>query len=330
MRYVLRLVLPRVLLAIITLVVVSATIFWAVELLPGDAATRLLGQGATAERVTAMREVLKLDQPPLQRYVGWLSGFVRGDWGESLVSALPSSIASAGGRQSRPVADLVLPRLSNTMILAAAALILYVPLSLILGLVTAIYRDRKLVSWLSALVLVATAIPEFVIGIVLLLVFSVTLQWFPPLSLIDDAQSFTQLLSMLVLPAVTLTLAMTAYAVRMMQTSVMAVMESDYVRLATLKGLSRRRVIWRHVLPNAIGPALRVTVLNLAWLIGGVVLVEVIFSFPGLGRQLIDSIKLLDTPVIEAIAMILAAVYIIANLGADLIAGFLNPRLRTG
>lgn len=316
MHYVLRLVLARLGLALLTLLAVSLVIFWTVELLPGDPATRILGQGASPERAQVLREQLRLDEPAHERYLLWLGDFVRGDWGDSLVAR-------------RPVTDYVLPRLENTLILAGAALALYVPLSLLLGIVTAVFRERRFAAWLSAAVLVGTAVPEFVVGILLLLVFAVVLPWFPPLALIDDAGSLGELLHMLVLPAVTLTAAMTAYAVRMMQASLVGVLESDYVRMATLKGLSPRRVILRHALPNALGPALRVTVLNIAWLIGGVVLVEVIFTFPGIGQLLIDSIRLLDTPVIEAIALILAAVYILANLGADIAAAALNPRLRT-
>jgi peptide/nickel transport system permease protein len=317
MRYALRLVVARLGLAIVTLLAVSLVIFWTVELLPGDPATRILGQDATPERIAVLREQLNLDEPAVDRYVSWLSGMARGDWGDSIVA-------------ERPVTDYVLPRLENTLILAAYALALYIPLSLILGIVTAVYRDRRFTVWLSAFVLVGTAVPEFVVGILLLLVFAVTLPWFPPLADIDQAQSIPDMLHMLFLPALTLTLAMTAYAVRMMQSSLVSVLESDYVRMATLKGLSRRRVILRHALPNALGPALRVTVLNVAWLIGGVVLVEVIFTFPGIGQLLIDSIRNLDTPVIEAIALIFAAVYVLANLGADLVAAALNPRLRAG
>ncbi|MGH3441842.1 MAG: ABC transporter permease [Nitriliruptorales bacterium] len=329
MPFAVRLLLPRIALAAVTLLSVSIVIFWAVELLPGDAATRILGQGATPQNTAVLRERLHLDQPPLTRYVNWVGGFMTGDWGQSLVAQTPTSVASAGGRQARPVAELVLGRTANTLILAGAALLLYVPASLVLGIGTAIYRHTKTASLAMGVILATTAIPEFVVGILLLVGFAVMLPWFPPLSAIGQAASTGEYLSMLVLPAVTLAVAMTGYAVRMMQTSVVEVLESDYVRLATLKGISRRRLILRHVLPNALGPALRVTVINVAWLIGGVVLVEVIFNFPGLGRQMIDSIRLLDTPVIEAIALIMAAVYIFANLAADIAAAFLNPKLRT-
>ncbi len=315
MRYALRLVIPRLGLALITLLAVSLAVFWAVEWLPGDAATRILGQDATPERAAILRAKMHLDDPPLTRYALWLGGFARGDWGESLVA-------------ERPVLDLVLPRLRNTLTLAAFALVLYVPSSLALGIITAVFRDRGFVAVLSALILAGTAMPEFVTGILLILVFAVALPWFPPLALIERVKSFPDLLRTLALPTITLTIAMTAYAVRMMQGSLVSVLESDYVRMATLKGLSPMRVILRHALPNALGPALRVTVLNVAWLIGGVVLVENVFNFPGIGQLLVDSIRVLDTPVVEAVAMITAGVSIGANLGADLAAGLLNPRLR--
>jgi peptide/nickel transport system permease protein len=315
MRFAIRLLVPRLGLAIVTLLVVSLIIFWAVEWLPGDPAERILGRGATEERVEVLRRQLNLDQPPLQRYMSWLGDFVRGDWGDSIVA-------------QRPVADYVLPRLKNTVILAAFAMIVYLPASVILGIVTAIYRDQTWAVGLSVVLLAGTAIPEFVIGIVLILVFAVSLPWFPPLALIDQVESFPELVHTLALPTITLAAAMTAYAVRMMQSSLIAVMDSEYVRTATLKGLPRKRVIFLHALPNALGPALRVTALNIAWLIGGVVLVEVVFNFPGLGRLLVDSIRVLDTPVIEAIALLMAGTYIVANLGADLVSGLLNPRIR--
>lgn len=317
MRYALRLIVPRLGFALITLLAVSMIIFWAVEWLPGDTATRILGQDATPERVAVLRQQLHLDIPPWARYLRWLAGFARGDWGESLTA-------------KRPVADFVLARLGNTLILSGLALLLYVPLSLSVGIITAIFRRRWFATALSALALAGTALPEFVTGILLIVVFAVALPWFPPLALIDRARSFPQLLHTLALPTVTLTIAMTAYAVRMMQSSLITVLESEYVRMATLKGLSPARVIVFHALPNALGPALRVTVINVAWLVGGVVLVENVFNFPGIGQLLVDSIRLLDTPVIESIALLTASVYIAANLAADLVAGILNPRLQAG
>lgn len=315
MRFAIRLLVPRLGLAVFTLLAVSLIIFWAVEWLPGDPATRILERAATPERAEALRKLLNLDQPPATRYVLWLGDYVRGNWGESLVA-------------KRPVADYVLPRLKNTLILAGFVMAVYIPVSLILGVVTAIYRNRGLGVGLTVLLLMGTAIPEFVIGLLLMLVFAVALPWFPPLSLMDGVQTFGDLLRAITLPTATLALAMVAYAVRMMQSSLVSVMESEYVRTAILKGVPSGRVIVRHALPNALGPALRVTALNLAWLIGGVVLVETVFNFPGMGRLLVDSIRVLDTPVIEAIALLMAAVYVVANLAADLVSGLLNPRLR--
>jgi peptide/nickel transport system permease protein len=313
---VIRLILSRLMLSLITLAVVSFTVFWAVEWLPGDAATRILGREATEENVAVLRERLGLNDPAMVRYGRWAGAFVRGDWGESLVA-------------DRPVMKYILPRLRNTLVLAGLALALYIPLSLILGTVTAIFHGRGIDTWLSALTLVGLSVPEFVVGILLILVFAVTLHWFPPLALIDMVDSLPELLHTLALPTLTLTAAMTAYAVRMMRDNLIEVLDSDYVRMATLKGLSRHQVLMRHALPNALGPALNVTALNIAWLIGGVVVVETVFNFPGLGRLLVDSIGFRDSPVIEAIALILAGVYVVANLGADLLIIVLNPRLRT-
>lgn len=315
MHYLSRLVLARLGLSLVTLLAVSLMIFWAVEFLPGDTATRVLGREATPERVQDLREQLNLDRTAPERYGLWLSGFVRGDWGESLVS-------------KRPVTDVVLPRLKNTLLLAGLTLVIYVPLTLVLGIGLALLRESRIAPFISGAVVAGTALPEFVVGLLLLLVFAVWLPWFPPLALVNDADTFWELLHTMTLPAVTLAVAITAYAVLMMQASLVSVLESDYVRMATLKGLSRRRVILRHALPNALGPAIRVTVLNIAFIIGGIVAVEVVFNFPGMGRLFVDSIRTLDTPVIEAIALILAGLYVLLNLGADIATGALNPRLR--
>jgi peptide/nickel transport system permease protein len=313
--YAARLALPRLVLSLATLVAVSLMIFWGSALLPGDTATRILGRDATPQSVAALRQQLHLNEPVWRRYGIWLGDFVQGNWGQSLVAR-------------RPVTDYVVPRLENSLTLAGFALAIYIPLSLVLGITTAILRGRRSGALISALVIVGTAIPEFVVGLLLLLVFALKLPWFPPLALIDQTHGFVDLIHALALPAITLAAAITAYAVRMMQGSLVPVLESDYVRLATLKGLPRHRVILRHALPNALGPAIRVTVLNIAFVIGGIVPVEVVYNFPGIGQLLVDSIRLLDIPVIEAIAMILAAIYILANLGADLLTGALNPRLR--
>jgi len=313
---ILRIVLSRLVLSLVTLLVVSLIVFWAVEWLPGDAATRSLGRFASEERVEIVRRQMRLDDPPALRYWNWLRGFVRGDWGTSLVAG-------------RAVTDYILPRLQNTLILAACSLALYVPLSLILGILTAVFRGSIVDTSLSVLTLAGMAVPEFVVGIILVVLFAVAFPIFPPVALMDRVDSFAELVHTLALPAATLTLAMVAYAVRMMRDSLIQVMESDYVRMAVLKGMPRRRVILRHALPNALGPAINVTALNIAWLIGGVVVVETVFNYPGIGRLLVDAIGYQDMPVIEAIAMILSGVFVLANLWADAVIVALNPRLRT-
>ena len=320
----------RTALAVIALFAVSLITFWAVELLPGDAATRMLGREATPERVAHFQEQMNLDAPALERYTTWITGFVQGDWGESLVQARPPTEGAPAGRINRSVTDIIVPRLTNTLELAALALIMYVPLSLATGIITAVYRDRAFAAALSTLLILGCAVPDFVIAIFLLIIFAVALEWFPALSLVDQAETFGAQLRMMTLPAVTLTAAMTGFAVRQMQASLLSVLNSDYVQFATLKGLPRRRVMLLHALPNALGPALRATVINVVWLVGGVVLVEVVFTYPGIGLLLLDALRLLDTPVILASTMILAGVYVLCNLGADLVAAALNPRLRTG
>jgi len=310
-----RLVASRIVISLFSLLVVSWAIFWAVEWLPGDTAARVLGREASAESVRVLRARLHLADPPLVRYGHWLEHFVQGDWGESLAA-------------DRPVVRYVFPRLRNTLILAGLALGLYLILSLTIGVVTALFHGQVLDTWLSVLTLVGMSMPEFVVGILLVLVFAVAVPLFPPLALMDQVKTFPGLLYTLSLPILTLTAAMTAYAVRMMRDNLIEVLESDYVQMATLKGLPRVRVVLRHALPNALGPALNVTALNIAWLMGGVVVVETVFNFPGLGRLLVDSISFHDVPVIEAIAVVLASVYMLANLVADVLVLVLNPRLR--
>jgi peptide/nickel transport system permease protein len=310
-----RLVATRVLAALLSLLAVSFVIFWCVEWLPGDAATRILGRNATPEAMERLRAELRLDLPPLQRYGLWLLDILSGNPGNSLTA-------------KRPVADYIFPRAGNTLLLTVFALALYVPLSLVLGVTSALQRGRAADQAISLLVLLGMCMPEFVIGIVLMSVFAVGLGWVPPLALIDQARSFPELVRLMALPTLTLVAAMTAYAVRMMRENLIEVLESNYVLMARLKGLPAWRVVLFHALPNALGPALNVTALNIAWLIGGVVVVEAVFDFPGLGRLMLDAISLKDIPVVLAISMLLTALYIFANLLADLATLALDPRLR--
>ncbi|PWH17526.1 MAG: ABC transporter permease [Ardenticatenia bacterium] len=313
---ILRVLLLRVLWALVTLLVVSFIIFTAIEILPGDIAARVLGRYATEEMKAEFRRMRGLDRPMLVRYGEWLSGVVRGDFGDSLASEFN-------------VAEVVLPKLRNTLLLALYAFILYIPFSIILGSLSAVFREGVLDTILSSLTLIGLSIPEFVMGTLLAFIFGVVLAAFPVVVAINMARSFGEAVHMMTLPAVTLAIAMAVYAIRMLRDNLIEVLESDYVRMAILKGVPMHQVVLRHALPNALVPALNVTALNLAYLIGGVVVVEKVFAFPGIGTQLIDSVFLRDAPVVEACALIVSAVYIIANLFADVITILLNPRLRT-
>lgn len=312
-----RMILLRLILALLTLTLVSAFIFAANEVLPGDIAARVLGRESTQEARAAFREERGLNRPVVERYLTWLGGIMRGDFGKSLVN-------------NRPVADAVLPRASNTLTLAFYAFLIYIPVTLIFAIIAALYVNRLPDSIISLVNLVGLALPEFVIGTVLIYIFAVSLRWFPVMSQIQRAGTFGEILTNSTLPAVTLAFVMAIYSVRMLRDNLIEVLNSEYVRMCLLKGLSRTRIVLVHALPNAIVPALNTMALNLAYLIGGVVVVEQVFAFQGLGTLLVDSVALRDAPVIEAVALIVSAIYITANLFADIMAVVFNPRLRAG
>jgi peptide/nickel transport system permease protein len=314
---VLRLVVSRTLTSVLTLLLVSIIIFAVLEVLPGDVASRILGRDATPESLAALRAQLQLNDPALQRYLDWLGGIVRGDFGQALTS-------------SRPVAEILAPRVFNTLVLSAAAFVLYLPLALIPAMIQALWRDGPLDHGLSVLTLVLLSTPDFLLGTLLLIAFVITIPIFPAMSLVDQSSDLAQYLRAVTLPAVTLAIVMAVYAVRMLRDNLIEVLDSEYVRMAELKGLPRRQVLLRHALPNALVPTLNITALNLAYLIGGVVIVEKVFSYPGFGSLLVDALQLRDLPLIEATVLIAAAVYVGANLLADIGAILLNPRLRTG
>jgi len=313
---VVRVLLSRVLWALVTLFAVSAVIFTAIEILPGDIAARVLGRYSTAEMRTEFRRMRGLDRPMYTRYGEWLVGIAQGDFGDSLVNEFK-------------VGEVVWPKLQNTLTLALYAFILYIPLSVILGALGAVFREGVIDTAVSGVTLIGLSIPEFVMGTFLAFVFGVGLSLFPVVAAINVAKNFGEFLRMMTLPAVTLAIAMAVYAIRMLRDNLIEVLDSEYIRMALLKGVPLKWVVLRHALPNALVPALNVTALNLAYLIGGVVVVEKVFAFPGIGTLLIDSVFLRDAPVVEACALIVSAVYIIANLFADVMAVLLNPRLRT-
>src|SRR5262245_47337314 len=312
-----RLVIGRVLLSLLTLLLVSFIVFGMLDILPGYLPSPVLGRDATEEALATLRARLHLDEPALVRYSTWFGGLVTGDFGQSLVSG-------------RRVVDILGPRIFNTVLLSIYAFILYIPLTLIPALIQAVRRDRAIDHGLSALTLVLLSMPDFLLGTMLLIVFVITIPVLPAISLVDQSSGVREYIEAMTLPAVTLAIVMAVYAVRMLRDNLIEVLDSDYVRMAELKGLPPRRVLLRHALPNALVPTLNVTALNLAYLVGGVVVVEKVFAYPGFGSLLVDALQLRDLPVIEATVMLAAGVYIAANLIADDGAILLNPRLRNG
>ena len=310
-----RLLLGRVLSSALTLLFVSALVFSIVEVLPGDVASRILGRMATQENLQELRSKLRLDEPPVERYVHWLGAILKGDLGTTLTT-------------SRPVSTVLGSRVFNTLSLGALAFLIYLPLSLIPAIFQATRRDGPLDQLISAVTLAVASLPDFLLGTFLLIVFVVWIPVFPASSMVDMRTTGSEFLMALALPAMTLALVMAAYAVRMLRDNLIEVLDSDYIRMAQLNGIRPSFIIWRHALPNALIPTLNITALNLAYLVGGVVVVEKVFSFPGFGSLLVDSLLLRDIPLIEATVLLAAAVYIAANLAADLFAIVLNPRLR--
>jgi len=307
----------RILLSLLTLLLVSIIIFAIIEVLPGDVATRILGRDATPEAIATLREKLNLNDPAIVRYFTWLSGMVQGDFGSALTS-------------SRPISEILAPRLYNTLLLSIYAFLIYIPLSLIPALIQASRCDREIDHAISVVNLVFLSIPDFLLGTLLLVLFSVALPWLPAVSRVDGDSSMLQYLRAMTLPAITLAIAMAIAAVRMLRDNLIEVLDSEYVRMAEMKGLPPRAVMLRHALPNALVPTLNITAINLGYLIGGVVIVEKVFSYPGFGSLLVDALQYRDIPLIEATVLIAATVYVAANLLADLGAILLNPRLRNG
>lgn len=302
--------------AVGTLVLSSLLVFLAVQALPGDVATQVLGKDATPDAVAALRGRLGLDQPAWERYLHWIGGALHGDFGTSLVSG------AAVGHE-------VGVHLANSALIALVTVAFAVTGSIVLGVLAGLYRDRWPDHLVSTVSLVGMSVPEFVVATVLVLCFSVALPWFPAVVLYGPEASAGQLLPAVWLPALALAIVMAAYIVRMTRTSVIDVMASEYVTTARLKGLSSRRIVVRHALPSALLPTLHVIALNVAWLAGGVAVVENVFNYPGIGKLMLSSVQNRDLPVIQAVALISAVVYVVCNLAADLGALALNPKLRT-
>jgi peptide/nickel transport system permease protein len=306
----------RLALGLVTLWLVSAIIFLGVEALPGDACTAMLERDAHGEALDACHKALGLETPALHRYLNWAAGIVQGDFG-----------MSANGHES--IAQMVGYRVRNSLLLAAGALAVGIPLAITLGVIAGLRRDRWPDLLFSTGAILVMTIPEFVAATVLILIFAIWLGWVPAIVLTPADAPPLEFFPEVILASAVLTMLMIAHVMRMIRASVIEAMASDYVQMATLKGVPYWRVVFRHALPNALLPAINVIALTVAWLLGGVVVVEVVFNYPGLGRLLIDAISGRDLRVVQAITMIVAATYVAVNLVADLLSLMLNPRLRS-
>jgi peptide/nickel transport system permease protein len=312
-----RLIARRIGLGILTLWLVSLIVFAAVLALPGDAATAMLGKEATPDRVAALREQLNLNDSVVSQYLQWLGGILTFDLGDSAAT-------------QQPVTQLLSDRVANTVFLVFIASVIAIPLSIFVGVWTAMKRDRPADNVTSTITLVLAALPEFVVGLLLIIIFATGLfHIFPAVSLLAPGQKAWEVPDTVVLPAATLVIAVVPYISRIMRGSMIEVLESEYVTMARLKGLPERQVIWRHAVPNAIVPAIQVTALQLAWMAGGVVLVEYVFQYPGIGAALVDAVRNQDMPVVQTVTMLAAGIYVGLNLLADVATILVTPRLRT-
>ena len=307
----------RILLGILTLFAVSVIVFVATQALPGNAARAILGKDATPARVHALERQLHLNESVFSQFTHWLGGILTGNLGTSAAT-------------QEPVSQLLSGRIANSAFLVIVSAVIAIPLSIAFGSWLAVKRDTAVDYVGSTVSLVFASLPEFVIGIALVLVFATSVfHVLPAVSLIPPGDHAWDHLNAVILPAATLILAVTPYISRIMRGSMVEVLESDYVTMARLKGLPERTVIVRHAVPNAIVPAIQVSALQLAWMAGGIVLVEVVFSFPGVGALLVDAVGNRDVPTVQALALIIAAVYVVLNLAADVLTILVTPRLRT-
>lgn len=311
-----KLILRRLLLGVATVGLVSLIIFGAVEALPGDACTAILQQDASGQRLANCRTELGLDRPAWQRYGQWVGGLLQGDLGLSTHGA-------------KPIAGIVGDRLANSLLLGACALALGLPLAFGLGILAALRRDKPLDVVASSTAIAAMTIPEFVSATVLILVLSAWLGWLPGIVTVSADAPWTRFFPQILLPVIVLAMVMTAHILRTVRSSMIEVLESEFVRMATLKGVPYGPRVWRHVLPNALLPAINVVALTIAWLLGGVVVIETVFNYPGLGRLTVTAISERDLAVVQTIALIVSTVYVSINLVADLLTLAANPRLRT-
>lgn len=315
MHPILKLIVQRLALGIMLLLAASVLIFAGTTMLPGDVAQSILGQSATPEALANMRRELGVDQPAVTRYFSWLGAFLQGDLGTALTNG-------------RDIAESLGGRLKNTLFLAFCAALISVPLAIFRGLLAVRYKDRWPDKLISAVTLTTISIPEFMIGYVL--IYWVSIKWgmFSSVAIINDGMSLAEKLNAIAIPVMVLTLVVLAHMMRMTRAAILNVMQSAYIETAELKGMGMLKIIRKHAFPNAIAPIVNVVMLNLAYLVVGVVVVEVVFAYPGMGQYLVDHVSKRDVPVVQACGLIFAAVYIGLNLVADIVSILANPRLR--
>jgi len=309
--------LRRLLLGIVVLILVSVVVFLATQALPGDPARAILGRSATPASLAALRRQLHLDRPVFEQYLTWVTGLLHGNLGTSLAA-------------QEPVTTLLSPKLVNSAVLVALAAVLSIPLSIAIGAWAAFKREKVFDTVSSNLLLVLAALPEFVVAVVLVILFATTVfHVLPAISTVPPGSRPWNNWTALVLPTLTLVIAVAPYVARIMRASMIEVLESDYVEMARLKGLPERTVLVRHALPNALGPVFQVIALNLAYLAGGIIVVEYVFNYTGIGSGIQEAVVNHDLPVVQALAMLIAAVYVILNLLADVATILVTPRLRS-
>ena len=310
-------ILRRLAVSIFILIAVSIIIFCATLLLPGSPATAILGQQATPERIAALEAEMNLDKPPLQRYFMWLGGIFTGDLGTS---------TSTGG----PVTDLLGEPLANSLVLMVLAAVVAIPVGILVGIYAAWWRGTTRDQAITWVTLILAAMPEFVIGIALITLFATSVfKVLPAVTMSPPGSHVWEFPSQLILPTITLALVVSPYIARMTRATMVETLDSGYVEMARLKGVPERRVIFRHALPHAVGPIAQVVAIQLAWLAGGIVVVEYLFRYPGLGVALIDAVNYRDVQVVQAVSLLIAAVYVVVNLIADIVSITANPKLRS-
>jgi peptide/nickel transport system permease protein len=310
-------IVRRFLLGVLTLFVVSVIIFAATQALPGDAARSILGRGATPEALENLRQQLGLDEPAVQQYLDWIGGFLTGDLGTSLAASIP-------------VTELLGDRILYSAFLMILAALISIPLGILIGAVSARRRDSAFDHTMSITTLGLAALPEFVVGLTLVVLFSTTVfQWLPGVVVTEPGVGPWHYPKELILPTATLVVAVVPYTARIMRASMVEILESDYVEMARLKGMPERLVLWRHAVPNGLAPTFQVAALNLAYLAGGIVVVETVFNYPGVGLALVEAVQSRDMPVVQALAMLIAGLYVVLNMLADIATILVSPRLRT-